>query len=360
MPAKDTQILLVITSDKEYQHELCDILLPIRNCIFVSSTVEAYSLLKSRLRPSIILLDADLPSDSAFTLYSKLKCKTSYENIPVLFMLEKNSAKEARCLSLGASDVVIKSCSADVLNSRIDKILNDRFLSDYLVSKVYSYKDSLQEEHLKLVRYTRQVISSLAKAIDAKDQYTKGHSLRVAEYSVLIAKRMGLDEQMCEIIYQSGLLHDIGKIGISDAVLRKPGELNIHEVETIRNHPLMGYQILSGISELPLVALGAKYHHERFDGKGYPEGLSGTDIPLIARIICVADSFDAMTSNRSYRIPLSPMDARKEILRCAGSQFDPAIADVAAELIKEAVENGLIGKNDVAYTSYYENVSYAV
>ncbi len=360
MPVQDTQILLAITDNRACQIRLHEVLLPQRNCIFVSSATEGYALLKSRLRPSLILLDADLPADSAFSFYSKLKCKTAYENIPVLFMLEKNSLKEARCLSLGASDVTVKSCSTDVLNSRIDKILSDRYVSDYLVSKIYSYKDSLQEEHAKLVRYTKQVIRSLAKAIDAKDQYTKGHSLRVAEYSVRIARRMGLDEQICEIIYQSGLLHDIGKIGISDAVLRKPGELNEMEIDAIRNHPLMGYQILSGISEIPLVALGAKYHHERYDGKGYPEGLKGDGIPLIARIICVADSYDAMTSDRSYRTPLSPMEARREILRCAGTQFDPEIADVAAQLIKEKADGMPAEKNEVVFSSFYGDISFAV
>ena len=203
------------------------------------------------------------------------------------------------------------------------------------------------------MRYTRQVVNSLSKAIDAKDQYTKGHSFRVAEYSRMIAERLGLDDQMCEIIYQSGLLHDIGKIGVSDTVLRKPGELNEMEVAAIRNHPMIGYQILSSISEIPLISEGARYHHERFDGKGYPEGLKGKKIPLIARIICVADSYDAMTSNRSYRKPLSPLKAKDEILRCAGTQFDPVIAGVAAELIEKMVNDGFIDDRGISFGSVY-------
>lgn len=339
MFTSSTQILLCVSHSTTEQEKLRKFLGAKRNCVFVSSEKEAHTLLKSRLRPSLILLDAELPGKSAYDFFTKLKSKPKFEDIPVIFFLPEDSYDEAYCLSIGAADVIKHPYTLEVLEGRVDKVLSSQFVNDYLISKVYSYQDSLAEEHKKLVCYTKQIVEALSSAIDAKDTYTKGHSMRVAEYSCAIGKRMGLDDKMLEVIYQAGLLHDIGKIGISDTVLRKPGELNEAEAEAIRNHPSIGYSILSSISEIPLISLGAKYHHERFDGKGYPEKLKGSEIPLIARIICVADAYDAMTSDRSYRRSLEPEVARDEIKRCRGTQFDPEIADIAVELIDMKIKS---------------------
>jgi putative two-component system response regulator len=179
------------------------------------------------------------------------------------------------------------------------------------------------------------VVESLADAIDAKDNYTKGHSGRVATYSKEIAKRYGYDEKQQEMIFMMGLLHDVGKIGVPDEVINKPGRLTDQEFALIKKHPDIGGKILGNIKEMPELAAGAKWHHERYDGRGYPEGLSGEAIPEEARIIAVADAYDAMTSNRSYRGALPQDIVREEIGKGKGSQFDPIFADILLDMIDE-------------------------
>jgi len=171
--------------------------------------------------------------------------------------------------------------------------------------------------------------------IDAKDSYTNGHSTRVAEYSVMIARRMGYTGEKLEQLQYAALLHDIGKIGIPKEIINKPSRLTDEEYEVIKTHPVIGSNILKEISEIPDIAIGARWHHERYDGKGYPDQLMGTEIPEIARIIGVADAYDAMTSNRSYRDLLSQETVSRELEKGKASQFDPQIAEIMLGLIKE-------------------------
>jgi putative nucleotidyltransferase with HDIG domain len=193
------------------------------------------------------------------------------------------------------------------------------------------------ESRLKLDRLNSNVVRALAYTIDAKDRYTSGHSQRVAAYSVEIAKRMGKSEDEQKVIYQAGLLHDVGKIRIPENVINKPGKLTDDEFNIIKMHPVSGYHILKGIYDDNRVSFGAKYHHERYDGTGYPNGLSGENIPEVARIIGVADAYDAMASNRSYRNALPQSVVRGEIEKGRGIQFDPYIADIMLEMIDEDV-----------------------
>ena len=183
-------------------------------------------------------------------------------------------------------------------------------------------------------------------AIDTKDNYTNGHSKRVADYSREIAKRARFSEKDQEEIYIMGLLHDIGKIGIPDAVINKPDKLNDEEYEIIKQHPAMGAKILDNIKEDPNLALGAKCHHERFDGSGYPEGLAGDGIAEFAKIIAVADSYDAMSSYRSYRDVLSQDEIIKEIEKGRGTQFDPKYADIMLSIIHEDTDYNLREKKN--------------
>ena len=183
-----------------------------------------------------------------------------------------------------------------------------------------------------------QTATALVNAIDAKDTYSHGHSVRVARYSERIAKMMGMNEEECDRIYYTALLHDVGKIGIRDDIINKKGKLTKEEYDIIKQHPEMGKQILSSISEYPYLSIGAHYHHERYDGKGYPDGLKGEDIPEIARIISVADAYDAMTSNRSYRDAIPQFLVREEIVKGAGTQFDPKIARVMLGIIDSDIE----------------------
>ena len=198
--------------------------------------------------------------------------------------------------------------------------------------------EHIKEQQMLSQRLFEQTATALVNAVDAKDTYSHGHSLRVAEYSGKIARMMGKSEEEIEKIYYAALLHDVGKIGIDDQIINKKGRLTPEEYEVIKQHPAMGYQILSSISEYPYLSIGAHYHHERYDGKGYPDGLKGDDIPEIARIISVADSYDAMTSTRSYREALPQPLVREEIVKGAGSQFDPDIARVMQRMIDEDLE----------------------
>ena len=179
-----------------------------------------------------------------------------------------------------------------------------------------------QEE---LNRITLQSLNVVANTIDAKDTYTKGHSTRVAAYAKELARRMGHDENYCERIYYIALLHDIGKIGVPDAVLNKKGKLDDEEFALIKKHPATGGDILKDFANVPGLEDGARYHHERYDGRGYCEGLKGETIPEVARIICVADCYDAMQSARCYRPALTEEVIRSEFAKCSGTQFDPSI-----------------------------------
>ena len=176
---------------------------------------------------------------------------------------------------------------------------------------------------------------SLTEAIDAKDTYTNGHSGRVAEYAEMIAKRCGYTDEQLNNLYMMGLVHDVGKIGIPDAVINKPGKLTEEEFEVIKTHPVLGAKILGTIQGMPTLYTGARWHHERYDGTGYPDGLAGDKIPEEARIIAVADAYDAMTSRRSYRDALSQEIVRKEIEEGSGRQFDPRFAEIMLKLIDE-------------------------
>ena len=211
------------------------------------------------------------------------------------------------------------------------------------------YKEGQKREHALF----EQTAEALATAIDAKDKYTHGHSTRVAQYSTQIAREAGKSAEECEKVYFAGLLHDVGKIGVPDAVINKDGKLTDEEFAEIKLHPVYGNQILATIQQSPYLSIGAHYHHERYDGRGYPEGLKGEDIPDIARIISVADAYDAMTSKRSYRDPIPQQTVREELVKGMGTQFDPEYAKIMLHLIDLDIEYGMreIGEDDATATS---------
>ena len=190
----------------------------------------------------------------------------------------------------------------------------------------------LAKEHVKL---SNETILTIAKTVDAKDENTSQHSVRVSEYSIMIAKRLGYDEEQCENLKKTALLHDIGKIGIPDSVLKKPDRLTDDEYAIMRSHVIRGAEILKNFTIVDNVSEGALYHHERYDGRGYMHGLKGEEIPLNARIIGLADAFDAMTANRVYRKKLDFDFVLSEIEKNKGTQFDPKLVDIMLEIIKD-------------------------
>ena len=216
----------------------------------------------------------------------------------------------------------------------------------------YAHANDLRIEYLtaeqqSMKRLFEQTAEALASAIDAKDKYTHGHSSRVASYSKMIAKMVGKDEKECDEIYFAALLHDIGKIGVPDEIINKNGKLTDEEYEKIKEHTTIGKDILSSIVEFPYISIGAHHHHERYDGRGYPDKLKGSDIPELARIIAVADAYDAMTSKRSYRDPLPQATVRQIIIEEMGAQFDPLFATQMIHMIDEDQEYYMREKEDV-------------
>lgn len=180
-----------------------------------------------------------------------------------------------------------------------------------------------------------QSISVLTKFVDAKDSYTNGHSYRVAEYSMLMGQKMGFSEEQCRHLYYIALLHDCGKVSISDDILKKPDRLTDDEYQVIKTHTTAGAELLNDFTSIKGIRDGALYHHERYDGTGYPTGKKGEDIPLVGRIICVADAFDAMNSQRCYRSRRSKEYILSELKENRGKQFDPKVVDSFLELIQE-------------------------
>jgi energy-coupling factor transport system substrate-specific component len=202
---------------------------------------------------------------------------------------------------------------------------------------------NLHEKELELVRNQiemgNQTILAIANTVDAKDERTSLHSQRVSEYSVMIARELGKSDEECEILRKTALLHDIGKIGIPDSVLNKPAKLTDDEYEIMKSHVVKGADILKDFTLIDHVWEGALYHHERYDGKGYASGLKGEEIPLNARIIGIADAFDAMTANRVYRKKLEFGYVLEELKRGKGTQFDPDLVDIMLELISSGKIN---------------------
>ena len=204
--------------------------------------------------------------------------------------------------------------------------------------EIRKINDELSDTYEELEKAYLEIIETLRYAVEAKDTYTRGHSDRVSAYSVLIGEKLGLSEEEIKTLKIGGLFHDIGKIGIPDSILLKEAKLTDDEYSQIKNHPSIGAHILSQVSYFKDMIPIVKHHHERYDGFGYPGRLKGEEIPYLARIAAVADSFDAMTSKRSYRNSM-PLDVvTEEIEKCKGTQFDPKIADAFLDILKNEPE----------------------
>lgn len=255
---------------------------------------------------------------------------------------KKSSSKRYRTKSLICVPLKIKEDIIGVLSINNKKDGRPFEDGDLEIATIFASQAAIAIENANLYENMHKsyisTVRALSVAIEAKDKYTSGHSSAVTEYTIPIAEELGLDKKEIEKLEYASLLHDIGKIGIMEQILNKPGRLTNEEFEIIKKHPVIGYEILRSIDFLKDVTLLVKYHHERWDGKGYPDGLKGEEIPLGARIISVADTFDAMTSDRPYRKGLPVEVAVEEIKRCSGTQFDPEIVDA----FLRAMENGKI------------------
>ncbi|MBQ7515125.1 MAG: response regulator [Schwartzia sp.] len=290
-------------------------------------------------RVDMALLDYNLPDIDGIEVLKSMKQKAETQNIPVIILTAETSVElETEMFRAGASDFIRKPFVPDILRERTRRVLENEYLKRNLQQEVARQTEQVREQMEENQRLFAETVLALAKTIDAKDRYTQDHSRRVAEYSRTIASRAGMADAEVRDIYFMGLLHDIGKIGVPESIINKTDRLTDEEFGVIKTHTTIGSDILKSIVHFPALSIGARSHHERYDGRGYPDGLRGDDIPMEARVIAVADAYDAMTSNRSYRNVMAQERVRAEIERGRGTQFDPAFADIMLSMIDEDKE----------------------
>ena len=284
----------------------------------------------------LVMLDFRMPGMDGIDVLRVLKKDERTAEIPVIMLTGDISVElESKGFIEGATDFVRKPFIPEVMRQRVRRVLRYEYLQEHLEQEV-KRQTALAEKRLENSRELfREMAIALAKTIDAKDNYTHGHSERVADYAKLISMRAGDDEEAQKRIYYMGLLHDIGKIGVAGNIINKTSRLDDDEYQSIQAHTIIGSEILRNISQFPDLSVGARSHHERYDGKGYPDHLVGDAIPRPARIIAVADTYDAMSSSRSYRKGLPQDVVRSEIEKGKGTQFDPEFADLMLQLIDE-------------------------
>lgn len=293
--------------------------------IAVSSATDAMSYLEHAV-PDLILLDVMMPETDGFEMMEILKKEPGLSNIPVIFLTADNDKeKELKGFRMGAVDFIVKPFEPDIVLSRIDKTIELENLRHHLESEV-------RIKTREIENITLQSVMAVANTVDSKDKFAKGHSVHVAKTCEEIARRLGWSTEQITNLYYIALLHDIGKIGIPDHLFNRQTIFSKEERDSIKRHTIIGAQILENIS-IEHAALGAACHHEWFDGTGYNEGLAGYEIPVEARIISVADAFDSMANDRSYRKKLSEDQIREEFIRCKGSQFDPDITDIMLAML---------------------------
>ncbi len=297
----------------------------------------------------LIILDINMPGMDGFETITAINQRGL--DIPVLFLTGAGSMEYAiKAINLGAYDFIQKPIEdIDLFNVKINRAIEKRMF----VVKEKTYKQNLEAEvaaktrelaeknkllrqyshHLEVA--TVNTIITLQTALEEKDRYTAGHTNRVTHYSILIGRAMGLTPEEMAILDRACQLHDIGKLVIDVSCIQKPGPLTDEEWHLVRKHPEIGENIIKPLAFLEREGAIVRHHHERMDGKGYPDGIGGSELDLLTRIVTVADSYDAMTSQRSYRINLSREEAIAELRRCVGSQFDPEVVNVFAAILLE-------------------------
>jgi len=323
---------LVVDDDDQVRSTLLRILGALGlSCREARSGQEALDVLAEHGEAALLVSDINMPEMDGITLLKAVKRR--YPDTAVIMLTGVSDVSTAvECLQQGAMDYLSKPVLVEEVRARahqaLDRrglILENRFLQQ-------SYQERLEEQVRALDQKAKEQfvgqIQMAVRMLEKKDVYTRGHSGRVATYSVKTAVQMGYTGAMLDEFQLGGELHDIGKIGTRDAVLNKPGPLTAPEFEEIKLHTVEGEEILEPLRrEHPVVMQIVRWHHERLDGSGFPDGLAGDAIPEAARIVCVVDAFDAMTTTRAYRSSHTMQHAMEELVRCAGRQFDPRVVE---------------------------------
>lgn len=303
----------------------------VNRVIVAGSTVYAVILfVQAMMRINAGAADVVIPNSARIAIGYVVELYFLLLSMALVVVYRNSFDRRAFFTALGAYTVIIGTIIMQLVQTR-------GILLNYFGAAIgtYIFYIGVEIPDYRNLKKSMEVVQTLAEAIDAKDPYTNGHSSRVAAYTTEIARRAGYSDNALSEIYMMGLLHDVGKIGIPDAVINKPGRLTNEEYEEIKKHPVIGAKILGNIQDMPYLVTGARWHHERYDGKGYPDGLAGREIPEEARIIAVADAYDAMTSNRSYRPRMDQKKVREQIELGKGTQFDERFADIMLEMMAE-------------------------
>jgi putative two-component system response regulator len=285
--------------------------------IIEASNGEAALRLAIAKKPDLIILDIIMPKPDGYSVLSTLKNNPATWLIPVILVSTLQGMDEKiKSLEKGADDFISKPFNPLELKARVKSLLRIKKLQEELVM-------------------VQHIVVSLATAMEAKDDYSANHSLRTSYYAGKLAKRLMLSDSEQKHIKVAGFLHDLGKIGIKDRIFCKPEALSPDEFEVIKSHPLIGEKICSSISAFEPILPIIRHHHERFDGKGYPDGLKGTTIPLGARIMAIADAYDALTTDRSYRKAYSKSAAWKILHKNEGPQWDPELVEIFCQMLEK-------------------------
>ena len=328
--------IFVVDDSRLNRQVVVEVLSNTYNIEEAASGQEFFQQLEEGILPDLVLLDVHMPRETGHEIIGKLKADERFAHIPVVFMTHDNDlSTELQGFKEGAVDFITKPLNPALLMARINRILDLYYLQSKLQEEIQIRTQAILDKTQQMTIMFDEIIQALANTIDAKDKYTKGHSDRVSKYSVMIGKQLGYTEMQLLRLKYAALLHDIGKIGIPDGIINKTSPLTDEEFEMVKTHPVIGGDILKTITSVKDIYDGAMYHHEHYDGSGYPEGLYGKGIPEIARIINVADSYDAMTSRRSYRGMLTQEKVRSELEKGLGSQFDPIIGSIMLQIIDD-------------------------
>ncbi|HEU4697689.1 MAG TPA: HD domain-containing phosphohydrolase [Gemmatimonadales bacterium] len=291
-------------------------------CLEAGNGVEGLEQLERAPDLPLIISDLRMPEMDGLAFLRAVRLRSPDTSV-IMLSGQADTEVAVECLREGAADFLLKPLSVAEVQTRVTRTLERRAL--LLQNRYYQQhlEQRVREQAQRIEELFLEGVQMLARALEAKDSYTAGHSIRVSHYSVETAIRLGFAGEALDSIRLGGELHDIGKIGTREAVLHKPGQLTDEEFRQITEHPALGERMLSPLArERPAVLRIVRSHHERLDGRGFPDGLIGEDIPVEARIVAVADSFDAMTTRRPYRNPLRPADALQELRRVAGTQLD--------------------------------------
>lgn len=299
------------------------------NVLLASGGQEAFDKIDSNL-PDLIMLDLSMPMLDGFEVSSHLKNNPETCDIPIILITGLDSShNHVKAMDLGVNDFLSKTAKPEEILARIRSHLKIKHLNDQLSEYRASLEKMVALRTEQLKDASLEVIWRLTAASEYRDNETGAHIKRMSHYSAVIAQKMGLAQKTIETLLYAAPMHDIGKIGIPDAILLKPGKLDAKEWDIMKKHTTIGGNILKG-SKIGFVRMGAKIamtHHEKWDGSGYPQGLKGRKIPLVGRIVALADVFDALTSKRSYKEALSVEESHRIISEGQGSHFDPKVVD---------------------------------